>query len=149
MSFRGAECWTGSLNSQENLGKCSRILGFRSDGGQKEHFFLSSQLTTVLKLQIQATHLCSPCTLLVHFKRALLTLLEMKVFKFAVSTAFLVAQLVKTLPAVQETLVWFLGWEDPLEMEMATHSSTLAWKTPWTEEPGRLQSMGLHVLDTT
>lgn len=60
--------------------------GFRSDGGQKGHVFLSSQLTTVLKLQIQATHLCSPCTLLVHFKRALLALLEMKVFKFAVST---------------------------------------------------------------
>ena len=43
---------------------------------------------------------------------------------------------------MQETWVWSLGWEDPLEKEMATHSSTLAWKIPWTEEPGGLQSMG-------
>ena len=53
-----------------------------------------------------------------------------------------VAQMVKRLPAVWETLVRSLGWEDPLEKEMATHSSTLAWKIPCTEEPGRLQSMG-------
>ena len=50
--------------------------------------------------------------------------------------------MVKRLPAVHETQVRFLGWEDPLEKEMATHSNTLAWKIPWTEEPGRLQSMG-------
>ena len=56
----------------------------------------------------------------------------------------LVAQTVKRLPAVRETQVRSLGWEDPLEKEMATHSSTLAWKIPWTEEPGRLQSMGLQ-----
>ena len=54
------------------------------------------------------------------------------------------AQSVKNLPAVQETCVQSLGQEDPLEEETATHSSTLAWKIPWTEEPGRLQSMGLH-----
>ena len=54
----------------------------------------------------------------------------------------LVAQMVKLLPAMQETWVRTLGWEDPLEQEMATHSSTLAWKIPWTEEPGRLQCMG-------
>ena len=53
----------------------------------------------------------------------------------------LVAQLVKNLPAVQETRVQSLGWEDPLEKEMATHSSILAWKISWTEEPGGLQSM--------
>ena len=53
-----------------------------------------------------------------------------------------VAQMVKRLPAMQETWVWSLGWEDPLEKEMATHSSILAWKIPWTEEPGRLQSVG-------
>ena len=52
------------------------------------------------------------------------------------------AQRVKRLPAMQETWVRSLGREDPLEKEMATHSSTLAWKVPWTEEPGRLQSMG-------
>ena len=52
------------------------------------------------------------------------------------------AQMVKNLPAMQETQVRSLGQEDPLEKEMATHSSTLAWKIPWTEEPGRLQSTG-------
>ena len=56
--------------------------------------------------------------------------------------ASLVAQLVKNLPAVQETQVRSLGGEDPLEKEMATHSSILAWKISWTEEPGGLQSMG-------
>ena len=56
--------------------------------------------------------------------------------------ASLVAQSVKNLPAVQETQVRALGWEDPLEKEMATHSSILAWKISWTEEPGVLQSMG-------
>ena len=52
----------------------------------------------------------------------------------------LVAQTVKRLPAMQETRVRFLGREDPLEKEMAIHSSTLAWKIPWTEEPDRLGS---------
>ena len=52
------------------------------------------------------------------------------------------AQMVKRLPAVQETQVPSLGREDPLEREMATHSITPAWKIPWMEEPGRLQSMG-------
>ena len=56
--------------------------------------------------------------------------------------ASLVAQTVKCLPAMQETRVRFLGWEDPLEKEMATHSSILAWRIPWTEEPGGLQSTG-------
>ena len=55
----------------------------------------------------------------------------------------LVAQMVKHLTTMQETQVPSMGWEDPLEKEMATHSSTLAWKIPWTEEEhGRLQSMG-------
>ena len=56
--------------------------------------------------------------------------------------ASLVAQRIKHLPAMQETWVRSLGWEDPLEKEMATHSSILAWRIPWTEEPGGLQSMG-------
>ena len=56
--------------------------------------------------------------------------------------ASLVAQRVKRLPAMQDTRVRFLGREDPLEKEMAIHSSTLAWKIPWTEEPDRLQSVG-------
>ena len=53
---------------------------------------------------------------------------------------------VKNLPAMQETWVWFLGGDDPLEKEMATHSSILAWRTPWTEEPGWLQSIELRVV---
>ena len=53
-------------------------------------------------------------------------------------------QTIKNLPAVQETRVQSLGWEDPLEKEMVTHSSTLAWEIPWTEGPGGLQSMGLQ-----
>ena len=52
------------------------------------------------------------------------------------------AQIVKILPAMQETQVQSLGQEDTLEKEMATHSSILAWRIPWTEEPGRLQSLG-------
>ena len=52
------------------------------------------------------------------------------------------AQRLKRLPGMWETLVRSLGREDPLEKEMATHSSTLAWRIPWREEPGRLQSMG-------
>ena len=59
--------------------------------------------------------------------------------------ASLVAQMVKSLPAIWEAWVQCLGWEDPLEKEMATHSSILAWKIPWMEEPdglGGLQSMG-------
>ena len=58
------------------------------------------------------------------------------------SGASLVAQRLKHLPAMRETRVRSLGQEDPLEKEMATHSSTLAWRIPWREEPGRLQSMG-------
>ena len=56
--------------------------------------------------------------------------------------ASLVAQWVKNLSAVQETWVQSLGWEDPLEKEMATHSSILAWRIPWAEEPGGLQPTG-------
>ena len=52
------------------------------------------------------------------------------------------AQMVKILPEMQKSQVRSLGWEDPLEKGMATHSSILAWETPWTEEPGGLQSMG-------
>ena len=65
------------------------------------------------------------------------------------NSASLVAQLVKNLPAMQETWVRSLGQEDLLEKETATHSSTLAWRIPQTVEPGRLQSMGWQELDTT
>ena len=63
------------------------------------------------------------------------------VFALVLQT-FLVAQTVKRLHIMQETQVQSLGWEDPLEEEMATRSSILAWRIPWTEEPGRLQSRG-------
>ena len=67
----------------------------------------------------------------------------------SVLKASLIAQLVKNLSAVQETLIQSLGQEDPLEGEMATHSNILAWRIPRTEEPGRLQSMGSKESDTT
>ena len=60
------------------------------------------------------------------------------------SWTFLVAQMVKRLSTTRETRVQSLVWEDPLEKETAIHPSTIAWKIPWTEEPGRLQSMGLQ-----
>ena len=56
--------------------------------------------------------------------------------------ASLVAQMAKNPPAMHETRIQSLGWEDPLEQGLATHSSTLAWRIPWTEEPSGLQSMG-------
>ena len=62
---------------------------------------------------------------------------EMEKYKLRIS-----GQTVKHLPTVWETWVQFLGWEDPLEKEMATHSSILAWRIPWMEEPGGLQSKG-------
>ena len=58
----------------------------------------------------------------------------------------LVTQTVRNLPARQETQVRSLGQEDPLEKEMATHSSIFAWRTPWTEEPGELHFVGLHIV---
>ena len=67
-----------------------------------------------------------------------------KAFMFSI-----IAQSVKNLPTMQKTQVRLLGWEDPLEKEMAIHSSILAWKIPWTGESGGLQSMGLQELDTT
>ena len=63
--------------------------------------------------------------------------------------ASLVAQSVKNLPTMQETQIWTLGWEYPLEKEMATHSSILVWEIPWTEKPGGLQSTGSQEVDTT
>ena len=67
------------------------------------------------------------------------SILQVKSTRVLLSTH--VAQMVKCLSTMRETRVWALGWEDPLEKEMAIHSSTIAWKIPWTEEPGRLQSM--------
>ena len=66
---------------------------------------------------------------------------NIKIMVYEMRTS-LVAQMVKRLPTMRETRVQSLLWEDPLEKEMAPHSSILAWKIPWMEEPGRLQSMG-------
>ena len=71
-----------------------------------------------------------------------------QIFHLVEVWASLVAQRLKHLPAMWETRVQSLGWEDPLEKEMATHSSTLAWRIPWTEEPGRLQSTGSQRVGT-
>ena len=65
------------------------------------------------------------------------------------SWASMVAHMVKNLPAMWETRIQYLGWEDPLEKGTATHSSILAWRIPWTEEPGGLQSLGLQRVHTT
>ena len=70
-------------------------------------------------------------------------------FCMMIFRASLIAQLVKNLPEMQETWVRLLGQEDPLGKEMATHSSILAWRIPWSEEPGGLQFMGLQVSDMT
>ena len=67
---------------------------------------------------------------------------------FPLSWASLVAQIVKRLPATQETQVRFLGLEDPLQKEVVIHSSFFSWKIPWTEDPGGLQSMVSQELDT-
>ena len=83
----------------------------------------------------------------------LLNLLVAKINLFKLlylnSGASLVGQLVKNLPTMQDTQVRFPGREDSLEKEITTHPSILAWRIPWTEEPDRLQSMGLEELDTT
>ena len=75
--------------------------------------------------------------------------LVLYLYLFTYIWASFTAQSVKNLHAMQETRVRFLGWEEPLEKEMATHSSILAWRISWTEELGRLQSMGSQELDTT
>ena len=70
-------------------------------------------------------------------------------YPFQDAWASLAAQTVKNPPATQETWVRSLGWEDPLEKGIATQSSIFAWRTPWTEEPGGLQSKGCRESDTT
>ena len=72
-----------------------------------------------------------------------------RMLKLPHNWASLVAQRLKRLPPMWETRVQFTVWEDSLEKEMVTHSSILAWRVPWTEKPGRLQSTGLQESDTT
>ena len=86
----------------------------------------------------------SPKQLLICFVSLILPFLEIAHLVFCVWLwASVVAQMVKNLPAMWETWIPSLGWEDPLEKGTATHSSILAWRIPWTEEPGRLQFMGV------
>ena len=99
-------------------------------------------------------HTCSPYLTvnIPHQSGAIATIEEptlthhyhLKPIVYLLSWASLVAQMVKNLPALWETGVWSLDLEDPLQKEMATHSSILAWKISWTEEPGGLQLMGLQ-----
>ena len=84
----------------------------------------------------------TPIQMLVLFGRTGGVLLWCRLIPLSMLRASLVAQLVKNLPAAQQTRVRTLGWEDPLEKAMATHSSSLVWKIPWTEESNGLQSMG-------
>ena len=83
-----------------------------------------------------------------HYSRHLYFCLNVCMFisSINISLVFPVAQLLKNLPSMRETWVRSLGWEDPLEKGMATHSSILAWRIPWTEDPGGLQSTGSHRL---
>ena len=89
--------------------------------------------------------LASPCSIMhlgfIHIVESVRSLLFLLLSSIPLWSS-LVAQLVKNLPAMPETWVRSLGWEDPLEEGMATHFSILAWRIPWTEEPGGLQSMG-------
>ena len=82
-------------------------------------------------------------------KRIKWTFSERSATWLSILEAYLIAQLVKKLPSMQETQVGFLGREDPLEKEMATNSSNLAWRISWAEKPCRLQSLGSQELDTT
>ena len=108
-------------------------------------FLILSCMSCLYMLEINPLSVVSFAIIFSHSKGCLFTLL---IVSFALQKllslirASLVAQRLKHLPAMQETHVQSLDREDPLEKEMATHFSILAWRIPWTEEPGRLQSMG-------
>ena len=102
---------------------------------------------SVLSLSLDSLREYEMFTLICNFPQHFLDTLRSTKIPWNLTTSFgkrtsLMAQTVKLLPTMWKTWVRSLGREDPLEKEMATHSSTLAWKIPWTEEPGRLQSMG-------
>ena len=109
----------------------------------QKHQFVGTQLSFI-KIQLSHPYMTTGKTMAFTrrtFVGKVMSLL-FNMLSRLVTKASLVAQMVKRLPAVRETRVLSLGWDEPLEKEMATHSSTLAWKVPWTEEPGMLQSMG-------
>ena len=106
------------------------------------HIFFYSGLSQDIGSSSLCCTLGSCCFFILYI---IVSICESQTPKLSPSTrASLLAQMVKRLSAVLETLVRSLSREDPLEKEMTAHSSTLAWKIPWTEEPGRLQSMGLQ-----
>ena len=115
-------CNVGDLGSTSGLG--------RSPGEGKSY-------------PLQYSELENPMDCIVHGVAKSWTWLSDFHFHLWESRAFLLAQMVKNLPAMRETQVQSLGWEDPLEKGMATHSSIPAWRIPWTEEPGGLQSNGV------
>ena len=90
----------------------------------------------------QLEGLCCVHWLQASFSPAALPLSPAELLSNNACVASLVTQMIKNLPALQETQVWSLGWDNSLEKEMATHSTILAWKIPWAEEAGGLQSMG-------
>ena len=112
----------------------------REQGGITGAIFISPQAPGSLGLVVNIYHLVGG----LHLQNNSGNLHQILLFR-----ASLVAQRLKRLPAMRETWVWSLGREDPLEKELATHSSILAWRNPWTEEPGRLQSMGSQESDMT
>ena len=110
--------------------------GFRANGNQQKvgiAVFISDKIDFKMKIVTQE-RIC--------------IMIRRSIQEKDITVEIYIAQSVNNLPAMQETQVQFLGWEDPLETEMATHSSILAWRIPWTEEPGRLQSMGSRESDT-
>ena len=96
----------------------------------------------ILLQQPEQTHTCTYCSYIIAVISFPTICFSGLCCPYVLSVASLVAQTVKRLPAVREIQVRLLGRKDPLEKEMATHSSALAWKIPGTEKPGRLQSMG-------
>ena len=113
-----------SKNNSMKLGECPKS----DDCKRKFYIYIVVQILTLFSAALGSTS-----NIMLIFKW---------VWLLKRGLASLVAQRVKHLPAVQETWVRSLGWEDPLEKKMATHSSILAWRIPWTEEPGGLESMG-------
>ena len=135
--------------SNPGLSYCRRILYHLSHQGSPPRKSVCSLLQ--ISVLILATSFFGPKQVLCFFSLVSLTTkwgliqvfdYNMVWIRMTTERASLVAQRLKRLPAMRETWVRSLGWEDPLEKEMATHSSILAWRIPWTEEPGGLQSTG-------
>ena len=131
----------GIINSMDmNLNKLQVMVKDRKAWCAAVHGVTKSW--TQLSDWTTTTILCQGTSLVAQLVLLVLYPWEGTGYRLPYSWASWVAQMLKNPPATQETWVWSLGWEDPLEKGMATHSSILAWRIPWTEEPGGLQSMG-------